>query len=351
VKNERMLAEYPKYGDSKVKGIGEVPTHWRLKPIKYIATINDDVIPESTASDMPIEYIDISGVSQGIGIVETQDMTFGTAPSRARRVVQDGDLIISTVRTYLRAIAPIKKSPLNLIVSTGFAVLRPLQNLSVDFAPFAVQAQSFIDEVISRSVGVSYPAINASAIGHIVIPLPPLPEQKAIAAFLDRETSKIDTLIEKQQRLVTLLTEKRQAVIRHAVTKGLDITVPMKDSGIEWLGRVPAHWKIHRLKNLVSNVDQGWSPQCETYAALEGDWAVLKLGCVNDHNFNPTEQKALPGDIKPMLKYQVRPGDILMSRGNTRELVGMASLVERAYPGLLLSDLLYRFQVREKHPR
>ena len=108
-----------------------------------------------------------------------------------------------------------------------------------------------IGEIISRSVGVSYPAINASEIARLSIPCPPLAEQRAIAAFLDRECGKIDTLVAEQERLIALLKEKRQAVISHAVTKGLDANAPMKDSGIEWLGQVPAHWEVKRLKFLV----------------------------------------------------------------------------------------------------
>ena len=107
-----------------------------------------------------------------------------------------------------------------------------------------------MDEVISRSVGISYPAINASDMAAIHLVTPPIEEQSAIAAFLDRETAKIDALVAEQQRLIELLEEKRQAVISHAVTKGLNPDVPMKDSGIEWLGGVPGHWGVVPIKHL-----------------------------------------------------------------------------------------------------
>uniref|UniRef100_UPI00397EE59C restriction endonuclease subunit S n=1 Tax=Salmonella sp. s57610 TaxID=3159697 RepID=UPI00397EE59C len=93
-----------------------------------------------------------------------------------------------------------------------------------------------VSEVIARSVGVSYPAINASELTRLPLPLPTTPEQTAIATFLDRETAKIDALVAEQEKLIALLQEKRQAVISHAVTKGLDPNVTMKDSGVEWLG-------------------------------------------------------------------------------------------------------------------
>ncbi|HDM8271900.1 TPA: restriction endonuclease subunit S [Yersinia enterocolitica] len=189
-------------------------------------------------------------MSSSQGITKTENMIFSEAPSRARRLVQDGDVIISTVRTYLEAIAPIIAPPVNMVVSTGFAVIRPLPNLDKGFAAYCLRASGFIKEVVTRSVGVSYPAINASDLVNIPIPNCPLYEQSKIASFLDHETAKIDKLIEKQQQLIELLKEKRQAVISHAVTKGLNPDVPMKDSGVEWLGEVPEHWAVVPLKYL-----------------------------------------------------------------------------------------------------
>jgi len=116
-------------------------------------------------------------------------------------------------------------------------------------------AEEMIAEIIARSVGVSYPAINASDIARLAIPLPPPAEQRAIAAFLDRECGKIDALVAEQERLIALLKEKRQAVISHAVTKGLDPTAPMKDSGVAWLGQVPAHWEVVRGRRMFVERD------------------------------------------------------------------------------------------------
>jgi type I restriction enzyme S subunit len=121
---------------------------------------------------------------------------------------------------------------------------------------YLVASDYVVAEVISRSVGVSYPAINASEVMGIRVPLPPLPEQPAIAVFLDRETAKIDALVAEQQRLIALLKEKRQAVISHAVTKGLDPNAPMKDSGVEWLGNVPAHWEVLRIGACFSEANE-----------------------------------------------------------------------------------------------
>jgi type I restriction enzyme S subunit len=144
--------------------------------------------------------------------------------------------------------------------------------------------------------------------------------------------------------MIDLLHEKRQALISEAVTKGLDPDVPMKDSGIEWMDFIPNHWSLERLKYSTTRIEQGWSPQCESRPADPEEWGVLKVGCVNGEDFNPEEQKALPSELRPIEAYEIKPGDILMSRGNTRELVGSAALVKKVRSRLLLCDLLYRFR-------
>jgi len=250
---------YPEYKDSGVEWLREVPAHWDVVRINTIASCNDEVLLESTPEDYEIEYVEISGVQAGEGIVETAVLPFGNAPSRARRVVRDGDVLISTVRTYLRAIAQVNSPPENMIASTGFAVLRP-RRIESGFLGYACRAEGFVSEVIARSVGVSYPAINASELARLPIPLPTAPEQTVITTFLDRETAKIDALVTEQEQLIALLQEKRQAIISHAVTKGLNPDVPMKDSGVKWLGAVPTHWQVKQLRH-VARIARGASPR------------------------------------------------------------------------------------------
>ena len=248
---------YSEYKDSGVEWLGEIPIHWDSKPLKFLCTCNDQVISDSTGKDYELEYVDIGSVSSLHGITKTENMIFSKSPSRARRLVQDGDVIISTVRTYLEAIAPIINPPTNMVVSTGFAVIRPLSHLNKKFAAYCLRASGFIKEVVAHSVGVSYPAINASDLIGIPIPSCALLEQSKIAEFLDHETAKIDNLIEKQQQLIELLKEKRQAVISHAVTKGLNPDVPMKDSGVEWLGEIPENWQLKQICHLCTATGGG----------------------------------------------------------------------------------------------
>ena len=136
-------------------------------------------------------------------------------------------------------------------MSTGFAVIRP-RELDDGFCAYALSASYFVGRVVAHSAGVSYPAINASELACLDLILPLLPEQRAIAAFLDRETAEIDALVAQKERLIELLQEKRTALISQAVTKGLDPNLPMKDSGVEWLGDVPTHWDVKPLVWVVT---------------------------------------------------------------------------------------------------
>jgi type I restriction enzyme S subunit len=216
--------------DPKVKmkpsGLGllsEVPQHWEVKPIQWIASINDEVLPESTDGDYEIEYVDIGSVNLSSGIERSEIHKFKDAPSRARRIVKNGDVIVSTVRTYLKAIAFVKEPPENMIVSTGFAVIRSKSGLESNFAKFGLQSTNFIDEVISRSTGISYPAINASDLAKIKIPIPPIEEQIAICDYLDKQTLEIDSLISESKKIIVLLQERRSALISAAVTGQIDV--------------------------------------------------------------------------------------------------------------------------------
>jgi type I restriction enzyme S subunit len=217
--------------------------------LKYLSSINDEALPESTDPNWQLDYIDIGNVDSNGNIDTIAKYRFDEAPSRARRVVKEGDVIISTVRTYLQAITSIDFEIDNLIVSTGFAVVRPNVNIfNPRFCKYALRQSEFLAEVQSQSVGVSYPAINAADLGNIKIPVPSIETQEQIANYLDVELNRINDLIQAKESQLTLLSEKRQTLITQAVTKGLNPKVKLKDSGIDWLGEIPKHWGVKALK-------------------------------------------------------------------------------------------------------
>ena len=233
---------------------------WRRR-LKYVATVNDDVLHEDVDDDYLLQYVDIGNVNSSGSIQELATHTFKDAPSRARRRVRDGDIIVSCVRTYLQAIALIKNPPANLVVSTGFAVVRPSQALlNPNFAIFALRDPLFLTEIEKRSVGVSYPAINASDLVDISISLPSLSEQHAISAYLNGETTRLEALIGEKQRVLGLLHEKRRALITRAITRGLHPNVPFRESGVSWLGEIPAQWEVRKIAWLFRQRDHRGEP-------------------------------------------------------------------------------------------
>ena len=270
------LPAYPHEIETGVELLGRVPDHWVVKPIKAVASHNDCVLSENTPPDFEMRYVEISDVGFISGIASGSIVTFDAAPSRARRLVRANDILVSTVRTYLRAIAPISCSDENLVVSTGFCVVRALK-CNERFLSYALRSEPFVAEVISRSTGVSYPAINASDLMRIKIAIPPVEEQKSISAFLDRETGKVDALVAEQQRLIELLTEKRRAIVSHAVTAGLNPDVALRSSEDERLCHSPAHWDIKPLKYLV-RLRSGGTPSKARDDFWDGDvpWASAK---------------------------------------------------------------------------
>ena len=212
-------SRYLKYKDSWVEWLGEIPEHWEVVPVKGVATCNDDVLDETTDKDLEIEYVEISNVDADRGIIDAIVLPFGHAPSRAHRRIQHGDILVSTVRTYLRAIASVHQPANNMIAS---AVIRP-RSIESAFLGYLFHAEYIISEVIARSVGVSYLAINANELMRLMIPLPSLQDQFAIAIFLDQGISRIDTLISESRKFIDLLKEYRSSLITNAVTGKIDV--------------------------------------------------------------------------------------------------------------------------------
>jgi type I restriction enzyme S subunit len=219
----RRYDPYPTYKDSGVEWLGTIPAHWEVKRLKYLALLNPEQLSEDTDPALEMVYVDIGGVDNLGRIVEKEQLTFATAPSRARRIVHDGDIVVSTVRTYLRAIAPIKDPEPGMVVSTGFAVVRPENELTSDYAAYALQAPYFVERVVANSKGVSFPAINESEMATFELAAPPPSEQRAIAAFLDRETARIDALVGNIRGAINRLKELRTALISAAVTGKIDV--------------------------------------------------------------------------------------------------------------------------------
>ncbi len=180
--------------------------------------------------------------------------------------------------------------------------------------------RSQIERAISGADGLAN-NLPQSALLEFLCVVPPLPEQLAIAAFLDRETAKIDALVAEQQRLIDLLKEKRQAVISHAVTRGLNPDAPMKDSGVEWLGEIPAHWKVIALKR-IADVNTGMAKGKDNGERDTIAVPYLRVANVQDGYLDLEEVTVMEIPAADLPRYSLKSGDVLMNEGGDFDKLG-----------------------------
>jgi len=334
--------KYSEYKDSGVEWLGEVPAHWDSVPLWTLYR-----------REKRIGFSDeqLLSVYRDYGVIpkSSRDDNFNKPSDdlSSYQLVVEGDLVINKMKAWQGSVAV---SVVKGIVSPAYHVYSKNHKCCDRYLHHLFRSQQYIVGYLSNSKGIRVNQWDLEPQQHSRMPviLPPVAEQEIVAAFLDHETTRIDALIDEQKRLIELLKEKRQAVISHAVTKGLDPDVPMKDSGVEWLGEVPAHWEVKRVKHAVRLSEQGWSPQCENIPVeSEKEWGVLKVGCVNHGRFDCQENKKLPDDLTPRHDLTVKAGDVLISRANTRELVGSCAVPTVDYPHLMLSDKLFRLRLHK----
>jgi type I restriction enzyme, S subunit len=315
---------------------------WLIQPLKYLCThsaiygvnISSEAYVQDGIRFLRTTDIREDGVLNEGGVYLPKELAQGY-------ILQDGDLLISRSGTVGRAF--LYSSQYGLCSYAGYLVRFVLQSTqSPRYYFYITKSSQFQLWLGTASIESTINNVNGEKYANFLLPNPPLSQQRRIADYLDRETAKLDALIGAKKRLLELLAEKRRSLITQAVTRGLKPDVPMQDSGIESLGNIPAHWNIEHLKYHLFNIEQGWSPQSDNFPAALDEWGVLKVGAVNGWDFNSNENKRIPPELEIPLEYEIRSGDILVSRANTPELVGSASLVKEVRSKLILCDKLYR---------
>lgn len=337
------LPKHPEYKDSGVSWLGSVPAHWAVvQSRRYFSNRNEKAVAEDkqlTASQKhgviyQTDFMELEG-QKVMQVIVGADILKHAEPN---------DFVIS-MRSFQGGI---EWCGLRGSISSAYVMLVPNGCIWSPFYRYLFKSSPYIQALQATTNLVrDGQALRFSNFAQVPLPLFPIEEQQKIAAFLDRETAKIDALIAEQEKLIALLAEKRQATISHAVTRGLNPDAPMKDSGVAWLGEVPAHWEVRALRRVIAAIEQGWSPECHAREAEANEWGVLKAGCLNGGVFRPSENKVLPPDLAPEQKYEVRAGDVLMSRASgSPELVGSTALVATTRPGLMLSDKIFRLHLQ-----
>ena len=337
------LPRYPSYKDSGVEWLGEVPGHWEVISIKWLSPVRRGASPRPIDDpkyfdhDGEFSWVRIADVSACDGLLSETTQRLSELGSSLSVKIAPSELFVSIAGTVGKPCI----SSINACIHDGF-VYFPALKINPKFLYRIFEGATCYGGLGKWGTQLN---LNTDTIGSIRIALPPHEELNQVLEFLDRETAKIDVLVAEQRRLMALLKEKRQAVISHAVTRGLNPDVPLKPSGIEWLGDVPGHWEVCKIRRAVSAIEQGWSPECYSRPAEDNEWGVLKAGCVNRGVYDQKENKALPEELAPMLGFEVQVGDVLMSRASgSPELVGSTALVNSTRPKLMLSDKIFRLR-------
>jgi len=350
------MSRYPTYSEYKSTGcdwFSELPSHWKLDRAKWSVTSCQNGIwgaepePDGDNNLVCIRVADFDRLSL---CVSTDRLTMRSIAEkdRSNRLLKAGDLLLEKSgggeKQLVGAVVEFNQSfP---AVSSNF-IARMVTSYGMN-SRFLVYLHSHLYSgrvnfrAIKQTTGIQN--LDSQVYLDELVAYPPYEEQEAIARFLDFKITQIDALIGKQKSLLNKLAEKRTVLISHAVTKGLDPSVSMKDSEEEWLGKIPEHWTMTRLRFVTTCIEQGWSPQCNNQPASEEQWGVLKVGCVNGESFDENENKSLPEHFEPKLRYEVKSGDILVSRANTKALLGSAAIVKNVRPKLLICDKLYRIK-------
>ncbi|KJS78428.1 MAG: hypothetical protein JL55_14615 [Pseudomonas sp. BICA1-14] len=322
---------YPNYKASGFTWLGDVPEHWQLKRLGHYFDERRE-----RASDTEFEPLSVTK----LGIVPRLESAAKTQDGDNRKKVLAGDFVINS-RSDRKGSSGL--SPLDGSVSLICTVLIPT-GLHGPFIHHLFRSELFQEEYYRWGKGIVADlwSTNFSDMKNIVLGVPSEAEQTQIARFLDHETARIDALIEEQQRLIELLKEKRQAVISHAVTKGLDPTVPMKDSGVEWLGEVPAHWDVKALRYLG---------ECQNGINIGGDAfgsgsPFVSYGDVYKNEVLPVEVAGLvQSSPEDRQRYSVKAGDVFFTRtSETVEEIGFSATCLQDLPDAVFAGFLIRFR-------
>jgi len=220
----RGLDASVKLKPSDIEWLGKIPEHWVAKPLKRWVRINASTLGENCDPDFEFRYVDIGSVKTGRLTKEPERICFSAAPSRARRVLHRGDTIISTVRTYLKAIWYVNEETDDLIASTGFAVLTPGPEVEPEYLGYVIQSSAFVSRVTANSIGIAYPAISETVLGRFSVAMPPtVAEQRAIIAHIQSKGAPLDRAIEQAMSEIKLIREYRDRLITDVVTGQMDV--------------------------------------------------------------------------------------------------------------------------------
>ena len=331
---------YPAYRDSGVEWLGDIPEHWDVKRLKEFATVQLSNVDKKTADDEDAvqlcNYVDVY-YNHKIGR-PIEFMPSTATPSQIRRFsLRTGDVLItkdSETWTDIAVPAVVMEDLPGVLCGYHLAHIRPHEKHDGFFLAHCIAAVGPRDQYHVAANGITRFGLTGDAIRNGTLAIPPLVEQRRIAAFLDFETEKVDALVAKKERLIELLQEKRIALITRAVTKGIDPDAPMKDSGVEWMGEIPKHWEIKRVAELALTLQTGpFGSQLHAAEYIIGGIPLINPANLISGTLVPDMGRTVDEVTATRLAFhKLLQGDILFAR---RGDVGRCGLVGEQQEGWL----------------
>ena len=328
--NNMKLKQYPKYKDSGVQWIGEIPEGWNNYKLKHV--VNEFVAGGTPRSDDEkfwahdehgIPWVNIGDMTNKEIVTETKkEITVEGQADKGLRILKNGTLLYSIFASLG------KVAVLGIDATTNQAILGLIISKKIDTIFLKYYLKNLEEPIITLSNANTQNNINSTIVKNIEIAIPSLSDQTAIANFLDKKTAKIDAMIEKDKKLIALLKEKRTALINHAVTKGLDSDAKMKDSGVDWIGEIPEGWRVRKLKQVtsirISNVDKKSKPDeeevllCNYNEVYNNEFITLDLSFMK-----------ATASIEQINKFSIKKEDVIITKDSeTPEDIAVPSLAE-----------------------
>lgn len=348
------LKPYAEYKASGLPWIPKTPGHWSVNRLRHACEmLVSNVDKHTKPNELPVLLCNYVDVYKNERIHPRLRFMRATASKDevSRFRLRHDDVVITKDSEDWKDIgvpALVEHEAPDFVCGYHLAILRPRPAfVSGAFLLRTLQCHLVAAQFHVEAHGVTRYGLGHGAIKDVSVPIPPPDEQAAIVRFLDHANGKIDGFIRAKRKLIGLLNEQKQAIIHRAVTRGLDPHAPLKPSGIPWLGDIPRHWEVRRLKNITTKIDQGVSPQASGFLAEGDSWGVLKSGCVNHGIFRQTEHKQLARGFEIDPSIVVKLGDVLISRAcGSPKLVGSVGKVIALDYKLILSDKTFRAAFR-----
>ena len=321
--------QYEEYKDSGVEWLGEIPRDWKITRIKHSATLNMGQSPNSEDCNMDGNGYPFLQGNAEFGTMSPTAKQYCPIP---RKLANEGDLLFS-VRAPVGALNVADKV---YGIGRGLCSLTSNSQMTQSFLWWVLPSYKYQLDAIST--GSTFEAVSAEQVSNLLFALPTYGEQAQIANFLNHETAQIDTLIDKQQTLIQLLKEKRQAVISHAVTKGLNPDAPMKDSGVEWLGEVPEHWSFATIRRYLLEHRQGYYTS-DPY--VDDGTKLLRITDLRELGEIDIKECPMVSRSQSLKNYLLKEGDVVFARTGG---AGSFGVVPKLKEDIAYASYLIRFR-------